>query len=303
MGKSEERAVKNPALKMHGAAGAQSNVFRRGLGKVEQEISASAFPMVEVSRVSKTYGAAKVLDQVDVTVAPGSFHGIIGPNGSGKSTLLKLMSGIDRLEQGSVQLHGKPIAAYGAKELARFMAVLQQEGLPAVGFTVREVVEMGRYPYQSWLGGEAGDAEKLIDSVMDKLGLSVYAERPVAALSGGERQRVALAKTMVQEPLLLLLDEPTTFLDIGYQLQMMDYVRTWQQECGMTVVAVLHDLNLAAQYCDSLTVLHRGKVAVSGTPREVLTKEWIEQVYGTKPEIVPHPSTGAPQILLTPGEV
>jgi iron complex transport system ATP-binding protein len=124
----------------------------------------------------------------------------------------------------------------------------------------------------------------------------------VDQLSGGERQRVALAKSMAQQPRLLLLDEPTTFLDIGYQIQMMDYIRGWQQEADLTIVAVLHDLNLAAQYCDQLLVLHEGEVLGIGTPHQILTSDLILQVYGTKPIILPHPISGVPQILLQPGD-
>ncbi|ANE46367.1 ABC transporter ATP-binding protein [Paenibacillus swuensis] len=261
--------------------------------------------MIEAVDVDKRYGKTGrlVLHDVTLTVPEGSFYGIIGPNGSGKSTLLKLLSGVEKPDRGTVRMAGKDIGSYSRKELARRMAVLQQDGLPPVGFTVRETIEMGRYPYQSWLGTEAEPSDKLIDEVMERLGLTRYSEQEVSLLSGGERQRVALGKTMVQEPALLLLDEPTTFLDIGYQIQMMDYVRTWQKECGMTVIAVLHDLNLAAQYCDELTVLHEGKVAVTGTPSEVLAEEWIERIYGTKPIIVPHPESGLPQVLLRSGRI
>jgi iron complex transport system ATP-binding protein len=137
---------------------------------------------------------------------------------------------------------------------------------------------------------------------MQKLDIIEFSDRHVDQLSGGERQRVALAKSMAQQPRLLLLDEPTTFLDIGYQIQMMDYIRDWQQEADLTIVAVLHDLNLAAQYCDQLLVLHEGEVLGIGTPHQILTSDLILQVYGTKPIILPHPISGVPQILLQPGD-
>jgi iron complex transport system ATP-binding protein len=198
-------------------------------------------------------------------------------------------------------LEGKKVSAYSNKELARWVTVLQQDALPPVRFSVREVVEMGRYPFQSWLGEEDADSGFMIDTIMKKLHLNEFSDRLVEQLSGGERQRVALAKSMAQQPRLLLLDEPTTFLDIGYQIQMMDYIRSWQQEADLTIVAVLHDLNLAAQYCDQLLVLHEGKVWGIGTPEEILNSELIEQVYGTKPIIMPHPISGVPQIILQPG--
>jgi len=254
--------------------------------------------MIEASGLVYGIGGTNILQQVDVRVAKGQFYGIIGPNGSGKSTLLKMLSGVEQPLGGRIVINGRDLREYGRKELARLLAVLQQEGLPALGYTVREVVEMGRYPYQSWLGGEKDDPADLIGRVMDKLDLERFASRPVSELSGGERQRVALAQTLIQEPSVLMLDEPTTFLDIGFQLQMMDYIRKWQQDCGMTVVAVLHDLNLAAQYCDRLLVLHEGKVAAEGVPEEVLIPRLVNEVYGTEPIVLPHPESGVPQILL-----
>ncbi|MFC4596654.1 heme ABC transporter ATP-binding protein [Cohnella hongkongensis] len=254
--------------------------------------------MIEARALDYRIGAAHILRRIDVRIEKGEFYGIIGPNGSGKSTLLKLLSGLERAQGGTVALGGRELSAYGRKELARRVAVLQQEALPSLGYTVREVVEMGRYPHQSWLGGEKEDPTRLIDVVMEKLDLAVLSSRPIAELSGGERQRAALAKTLVQEPEVLMLDEPTTYLDIGFQLQMMDYVRRWQRDSGRTVVAVLHDLNLAAQYCDRLLVLRDGRAAAEGPPGEVLVPDLVQDVYGTEPIVLPHPDSGVPQILL-----
>lgn len=256
--------------------------------------------MIEVRDVTKGFGETRVLKGVGCKVRQGEMYGIIGPNGSGKSTLLKIISGVEQADTGTVEVDGRSIRSYPRRKLARFMAVLEQDAIPPVGFTVREIVEMGRYPHQDWLGREPKDPEELLQGIMERLGLGALAERTVDLLSGGERQRAALGKAMAQEPRLLLLDEPTTYLDIGYQLQMMDYVRKWNRECGLTVVAVLHDLNLAAQYCDRLMVLKDGEQAAEGTPWDVLNAELIEQVYGTRPVVVEHPATGAPQLLLQP---
>ncbi|MEX2460097.1 MAG: ABC transporter ATP-binding protein [Paenibacillaceae bacterium] len=258
--------------------------------------------MIHVENLSKSFGAECILSHIDFSVAQGAFFGIIGPNGSGKSTLLQTISGIEPASEGQVWLEGKEVSAYSNKELARWMTVLLQDALPPVRFSVREVVEMGRYPFQSWLGDEKEDSRHLIDSIMSRLNMTEFADRHVEQLSGGERQRVALAKSMAQQPRLLLLDEPTTYLDIGYQIQMMDYIRDWQQEADLTIVAVLHDLNLAAQYCDQLLVLHGGEVLGIGTPQEILTSELIEHVYGTKPIIMKHPVSGVPQIFLQPNK-
>lgn len=259
--------------------------------------------MIQADRVSKSMDGKPILKEVGFHVPEGSFFGIIGPNGSGKSTLLKLISGVEPVSSGEVRVRDKRIAEFPRKELARQLAVLPQDSLPQVGFTVREVLELGRYPFQDWLGRETADPSQLIDGVVEKLGLQKLENRSISVLSGGERQRVALGKTMVQEPRIVLLDEPTTYLDIGYQIQMMDYVREWQRDCGLTVVAVLHDLNLAAMYCDRVLVLHEGMALGVGTPEEMLKEELLERVYGTKPLILPHPVSGVPQILLQPGSV
>jgi iron complex transport system ATP-binding protein len=259
-------------------------------------------PMIRVEKLGKSFGAERILHEIDFQVAKGEFFGIIGPNGSGKSTLLQTISGVLAPSEGHVWLEGREVNTYSNKALARWLTVLQQDALPPVRFSVREVVEMGRYPFQGWLGDEKEDSSSLIDAIMDKLHISEFSDRLVEHLSGGERQRVALAKSMAQQPRLLLLDEPTTFLDIGYQIQMMDYIRGWQQEEDLTIIAVLHDLNLAAQYCDQLLVLHEGEVRGIGTPQDILNSELISQVYGTKPIIMPHPVSGVPQIILQPGQ-
>lgn len=256
--------------------------------------------MIEVKGIVQTVQGRRVLNELSCSFEKGRMYGIIGPNGVGKSTLLHLLSGVDQPEQGEVLLQGRQISSYPRKRLARMMAVLQQGGLPPVGFSVREVVSMGRYPYQNWLGGEDHDAGPIIDKSLQAMGLQELEHRKMDQLSGGERQRVALAKLMAQEPSIILLDEPTTYLDIGYQVQLLDTVRAWQRERELTVIAVLHDLNLASLYCDQLVVLHRGQVAASGTPEVVLTSALIEQVYDTTAAIVPHPLTGSPQVMLQP---
>lgn len=255
--------------------------------------------MIVAQGLSKAYGRTQVLSEVELRVGKGEWWGIIGPNGSGKSTLMQLLSGVERPSKGSVRLMDRDIGSYSRKALARIVAVLQQEGLDPTDFTVREVLEMGRYPFLNWLGREEQDAAPLIDSIMEKLELRDIQERRLTELSGGQRQRVALGKVMVQEPSLLMLDEPTTYLDIHYQLQFMEMVDAWRQTSEITVISVLHDLNLAAQFCDKLLVLHEGRVAGMGSPEEVLTEAYISRIFRVMPSVVKHPENGAPQVLLT----
>lgn len=256
--------------------------------------------MIEAIGAGKAYGGVTALHGLDWTVREGEWWGIIGPNGSGKSTLMRLLSGVERASSGMIRVRGRQVEDYGRKELSRMMAVLQQEGIMPVPYRVREVLEMGRHPYLNWLGQDAGDhVDEMIDGIMEKLDLRDLADRHLDELSGGQRQRVALGQVMAQEPEILLLDEPTTFLDIHYQQQFMELVARWREESGITVIAVLHDLNLAALYCDKLLVLRDGKAVSMGTPEEMLTPERIRAVYDVEPVIVAHPESGAPQVLLS----
>ncbi|MCF2718077.1 ABC transporter ATP-binding protein [Paenibacillus sp. UKAQ_18] len=254
---------------------------------------------LEVAGLTRAYGEFHALKNISWSVDEGTWWGIIGPNGSGKSTLLHLLSGVDQPTSGNVHIYGKKVGSYSRKELSRLIAVLQQEGLPPVGYTVREVVEMGRFPHQDWLGREKGvDVEAITDRVLERLGLATLADRALDRLSGGQRQRVALAKVMVQEPRILLLDEPTTYLDLRYQLEFMELLADWRQETGVTIIAVLHDLNLTAQFCEDLLVLKDGMVEGLGASSKLLTEDRIRRVYGVEPVMLPHPDSGVPQLLL-----
>ncbi|MBD7966607.1 ABC transporter ATP-binding protein [Paenibacillus gallinarum] len=258
----------------------------------------STVPVVEARALRKEYSHFTALDHIHFNAEEGDWWGIVGPNGSGKSTLLHLLSGILSPNQGTIHIKGKPVQDYSRKELSRIIAVLQQDGLPEIGYSVRDVVAMGRYPYQDWLGRDPGFGEEKIEQVLKKLDLTSLAERRLDELSGGQRQRVALAKVMVQEPEILLLDEPTTFLDVRYQLQFMDLLAQWQQSTGITIIAVLHDLNLASLYCDYLCALKEGKLFLQGSPAEVLTEENIRGLFEIQPVMVQHPDHHIPQFLL-----
>ncbi|WP_433708290.1 ABC transporter ATP-binding protein [Paenibacillus illinoisensis] len=258
----------------------------------------SNVPLIEVAGAGKMYGEHRALHNVDWRVTEGEWWGVVGPNGSGKSTLLQLIAGTEQPGTGSIRIAGREITSYTRKDLSRMIAVLQQDGLPAISYPVRDVVEMGRYPYQNWLGRESADGAAVVDRVLEELGLTEMADRPLDALSGGQRQRVALAKVMAQEPQLLLLDEPTTFLDIRYQLQFMELLSSWRQKNNITIVAVLHDLNLAAQFCDHILALREGMCVSSGPPHSLMTEENIRDIFRVNPAMVNHPDTGLPQLLL-----
>jgi iron complex transport system ATP-binding protein len=256
--------------------------------------------MLTARRLGKKIGSRWILRGIDLTVTHGEMVGILGPNGSGKSTLIRLLTGEWTADEGEVWLDGQPVKRYSHKARARKVAVLTQETMREIAFTVREVVQMGRHPYQGrWPWATEADRQ-VVEKVMEETGLLPLGERLVPSLSGGERQRVAIARTMAQEPLLLVLDEPTTYLDIHHQLTILDLLKKWQHECGLTLVVVLHDLNLAAQYCDRLLFLKKGQAVKIGPVKEVLGERLIEEVYGVKTIIVPHPEMGVPQVFLQP---
>lgn len=259
-------------------------------------------PVFDVAGLSHSYGSRSILHDITFQVHSGEWVGVIGPNGGGKSTLMSLLSRAENVQQGTIELNGLPIGAYKKKQLSRLMAVQLQDVLPDVHFTVRDIVEMGRFPYQSWFGSEREDSSLFIDQIMERLQLHDLADRQLHQLSGGQRQRASLGKLMAQAPSIVLLDEPTTYLDIHYQVQFMDYMREWQQDCGLTIVSVLHDLNLAALYCDRILIMHEGTIAGDGTPDEMLTPERIESTFQTSTVVVPHPECGRPQVLMTRGQ-
>ncbi|ANF96075.1 ABC transporter ATP-binding protein [Paenibacillus bovis] len=267
--------------------------------KQHDQRTGEAVPVVELRQVGKAYSRKPVLHDINWQVYTGEYWGIIGPNGSGKTTLLQLISGMEQPNTGSVLLEGRDIGSYSRRRIARFTAVLGQEGLAPLHYPVREVLNMGRYPYQSWLGRDELDtADELIDQIMDRLDLRSLADRPLDQLSGGQRQRVAFGKVMAQQPRLLLLDEPTTYLDIAYQIHFMEWLDEWRRESGITIIAVLHDLNLAARYCDRLLALNEGQMIHAGTPQQLMQEEKIRDLFRVEPAIVHHPDIHVPQLLL-----
>ncbi|QRY45001.1 ABC transporter ATP-binding protein [Mycolicibacterium boenickei] len=218
-----------------------------------------------------------VLDGVTVDPAPGSTVGLLGPNGSGKSSLLRLLAGIDRPDSGSVQLDGRELHTMSRRAVARRVAMVGQHADTDLDIAVREVVRLGRIPHTPVFGAGRDDTEP-VTAAMAATGLRGMADRLWHTLSGGERQRVQIARALAQEPSELLLDEPTNHLDIAHQLEILAMIRT----LDVTSVVALHDLNLAAMFCDHVVVLSAGTVVANGSPVEVLTEELVADVYGVR---------------------
>lgn len=236
---------------------------------------------VELVGVTSGYGERAAIRAVSVQVQRGEMIGIIGPNGSGKSTLLRLLSGVLRAWSGRVAIDGRPIGSYAPRELSRRIAVVPQETHIDFPFTVTEVVLFGRTPHLGPLAFESARDLAIARQAMERTDVTHLAARRITELSGGERQRVILARALAQEPSILILDEPSAFLDIRHQVEIYDLLQDLQNE-GLTVVTVLHDLNLAGLYCNRLVLLANGSVACTGEPPDVLTYRTLTDVYGTE---------------------
>jgi iron complex transport system ATP-binding protein len=233
-------------------------------------------------------------------VQKDSFTAIIGPNGSGKTTLLRLLTGVLAAQKGEIRLRDQPLRSYSRLGLARQMAVVSQEADGGLLFTVEEAVSMGRTPFLGRFQSESPVDRQIVSEALEMTGCLHLRERIVGELSGGERQRVAIARALAQQPAILFLDEPTCHLDIGYQQEILDLVKELQAARGMTVLAVLHDLNLAAYYADTLLLLYDGKVRAEGAPAEVLTADNLAAVYRTRVVVTPHPVLNTPTVAFLP---
>lgn len=272
---------------------------------------------MRIARVGAQLGGRWVVDGVEATPPAGRLTGLLGPNGAGKTTLLRLVAGV--LEPGAgavlVPAHAGPDAGHEKpgddgrvaqvpvhevprRERARRIALLEQDATSAVAFTVREVVALGRIPHKSMFGADPDPGA--VDAALVAASAAHLADRPWSSLSGGERQRVHVARALAQRPELLLLDEPTNHLDVSAQLALLAFVR----DLGTTTVAALHDLNLAAAFCDHVLVLDEGRLVAAGAPADVLTPELVAAVYGVDCDVLTHPRTGRPVIAFAePGTV
>jgi len=247
--------------------------------------------------LSFSYNGHPVLEGVSLELRPGRLMGVIGPNGAGKSTLVRLLSGLLKPQAGEVTLDGRAIAAWRRRDLARRLAVVPQSPSLPEAFTVAEVVLLGRTPYLGLLGNETAHDRALARRAMERTEIWPLAHRLIGTLSGGERQRVVVARALAQEPSVLLLDEPTTHLDVNHQIGLISLLKQLVAEDNLSALAILHDLNLASLYCDELILLAGGQIVARGQPKEVLTNARIESAYGTDVLVMTHPRTGRPVIV------
>ena len=260
-------------------------------------------PALELDGVSVSLGGVDVLADVSLTVETGTFLGLIGPNGAGKTTLLRAANGRLDPDAGAVRIDGEDVHALSSKAASRRVATVPQEPSLSFAFPVRKIVDMGRHPHRDRLGRDAGrpgdDGGDPVERAMERTDVARFADRPVTELSGGERQRVLLARALTQDAPLLLLDEPTASLDVNHGVHTLDLVAGLAAG-GTTVVAAIHDLDLAARFCDELALLSGGEIAARGPPGDVLDPDALEAAFGTPIAVGRDPVTGAPSVTAFP---
>jgi len=242
-----------------------------------------------------------IIDGVDCRVAPGTLTALVGPNGSGKSTLLRSLAGVEPPAAGEVRFDGVDLLAAHRRERARTVAFVEQETSTELALTVRSVVELGRTPHRSLFSGDEDLDRATVDEALAVCGMAAFAERGFGTLSGGERQQVMLAKAIAQRPRLLLLDEPTNHLDIHAQLAVMTLLGRLATS-GVTVLAALHDLNLATAFSDAVIVMRKGRVVAAGETASTLSARLIGEVYGVRATVIPRPGGGGPVIAFDPAD-
>lgn len=237
---------------------------------------------IETQNLKVTLGNANILKGINLQIGEKEFIGIIGPNGSGKSTLLKCIYRVLKPNNGAVLLDGKSLTSYPVRESAKKMAVVAQHNYYNFEFSVKEVVLMGRAPHKRPLERDNAEDYQIVREALKTVGMAEFENRSFSTLSGGEQQRIILARALTQKTPCLILDEPTNHLDIKYQLQLMDIVKS----LNLTVISAIHDLNIAAMYCDRLFVVKDGQIVDNGTPEDVLTPDFIKKVYGIDAAVI-----------------
>jgi len=255
---------------------------------------------LQLQRVYFSYLNGLVLHNINLSIEAGEMVALLGPNGSGKTTLIKLASGVLKPSQGEIKLDGSSLSRLSRRAIARTIAVVPQQFHIAFAFTATEVIMLGRIPFLKAFTEEGEIDKQFVSSALKLVGISELKERRFDELSGGERQKVILAMALAQQPKLLLLDEPTVHLDIAHQVEILELVRSLNKERGLTVIAAMHDLNLASLYFDRLVLLKEGRVSADGTPHQVLTEARIREVFSASVGVEPHPRTGVPHIVVMP---
>lgn len=255
--------------------------------------------VLSLTDVGFCYGPRWALRRVDLKIQPGELLGILGPNGSGKSTLLKIMDGLLAPSEGAVRLGGRPLEKLQRAEIARLVAMVGQESHFHFAFSVLEVVLMGRFAHMKAFQFENARDLQAASKALEATGALHLAERSIHELSGGEKQRVLIARALAQQPRIVLLDEPTSFLDLKYKQEIFRLISTLTGRGRLSVVVVSHDVDLAAAYCDNLVMLREGRIFAAGPPEQVVTRAHIETVYGCSALVDTNPATGRPRVSLS----
>jgi len=263
--------------------------------------SSAPAPLLAARGLSAGYPGRRVIEGLDLEITPGRITMIIGANACGKSTLLSVLARVNSPLAGRVELDGTDVATIPRRGFAQTVGLLPQHPSAPDGLTVTELIARGRHPhrgvFQRW---NAADTER-VDEAMRRTGVTELADRPVGDLSGGQRQRVWIAMALAQNPRILLLDEPTTFLDLSHQIEVLDLLRDLNRTDGTTIVVVLHELNLAARYADDLVVMSHGRIVAHGTAAEVMTAEVISEAFSLEALVIPDPLTQTPLVVPVPG--
>jgi iron complex transport system ATP-binding protein len=243
------------------------------------------------------YDDRAVVDRLDVEVLDGKVTAIVGANACGKSTLLRGLARLLKPRSGSVYLDGRAVADLSTLDVAKVLGLLPQTPVAPDGITVADLVSRGRYPHQGWFRRWTGRDHDAVAQALEATGTADLLHRPLRELSGGQRQRVWVAMALAQDTDLLLLDEPTTYLDINHQVELLRLLRTLNAQSGKTIVVVLHDLNLACRFCDHVIAMVEGSIVAEGAPTEVITAELVEKVFGLACVVVPDPVAGTPMVV------
>lgn len=252
--------------------------------------------LVSARQITVGYGGEPVIRGLDLDIARGDFTVVVGPNGCGKSTLLKALCRVNQPSDGRVELGGDDLHRMRGRAVAQRVSLLPQSAIAPEGITVGELVTRGRHPHHSLLRQWSPDDDRAIAAALERTHLTDLADTPIATLSGGQRQRAWVAMVLAQDTEVILLDEPTTFLDVAHQYELLELFAGLNRE-GRTIVAVLHDLNQAARFASRLVVMHEGRIRGDGPPAQVLTSELVEEVFGLACDVVDDPQSGTPMVV------